>query len=151
MGNRKPEQDLIDGFVKALEIHDDPNLKLVSLINQKCSSPVHADVEYVSASDVLWAIEAKSNDSRDRYNTVHKMYGNLLTETGRSRSHRVVKFGVLLPESGLDFYSSHVRRIKQSTYDEFGKLIPVERVFFLKADGTIGSLSWQELYAYHSV
>lgn len=75
MANNSPEQDLIDLFVKSLEVHEDKTIKIQELYNKNCKVRNFADIEFTSESGVLWLIEAKSNDSSDNSNTVHKIFG----------------------------------------------------------------------------
>ena len=72
MANRKPEQELVDRFVKVW------GAKVKKWINTRCKSRKHADVEFLTHENEHWVIEAKSNDSGDAYNTVHKLYGEHL-------------------------------------------------------------------------
>lgn len=74
MANRTPEQDLIDAFVAALHAHDDERLAIGQLRNSNCKAKHHADIEFHSKSGIHWVIEAKSHDSKDKHNTVHKIF-----------------------------------------------------------------------------
>ena len=78
MANRTPEQDLIDIFVNHLQQHADEEICISKIINSNCKSKKFADIEFKSKANLHWVIEAKSNDSEDRYNTVHKIFGELL-------------------------------------------------------------------------
>jgi hypothetical protein len=95
VANRKPEQDLIDAFVEALRASADHEISFDTLYNKNCKSKTYADIEFKSKSNVHWVIEAKSNDSSDAYNSVHKIFGELLKETGRTSrnnfKHTVLK------------------------------------------------------------
>lgn len=145
MPNRTPEQDLIDAFVGALRTHDDETLAIGQpLLNTNCRSKKHADVEFVSKSGVHWVIEAKSNASKDKHNTVHKIFGELLKETGRA-DRNSCKFAVLIPEDALDFYSGAFRSISREKFLAFGELIPVEKVFTFGPNG-VGEHSWEDLH-----
>ena len=84
MANRTPEQDLINDFVQHLRTHQDPEIRIELLLNSNCKSKRLADVEFKSAKGLHWVIEAKSDDSKDKHNTVHKIFGELLKETGRT-------------------------------------------------------------------
>ena len=83
LANRSPEQNLIDLFVEALNQHENEEIKIKILHNKSCRSQTFADIEFTSASGMRWAIEVKSNDSKDAHNTAHKIFGELLKETGR--------------------------------------------------------------------
>lgn len=145
MANRTPEQDLIDAFVNALQAHDDERLAIGHLCNSNCKTKYHADIEFHSKSGVHWVIEAKSHDSKDKHNTVHKIFGELLKETGRS-DRAACKFAVLIPEDAVHFYSRAFQSIAREKFLGFGKLVPVESVFTFGAAG-INELSWEDLYA----
>lgn len=144
MTNRKPEQDLIDAFVAALEVHKDERLAIGHLRNSSCKSKNCADIEFHSKSGVHWVIEAKSHDSKDKHNTVHKIFGELLKETGRS-DRASCKFAVLIPEEAVYFYSRAFQSIAREKFVAFGDLVPVELVFTFGAAGVV-ELSWEDLY-----
>jgi hypothetical protein len=147
MANRSPEQDLIDSFVEVLNNHGDDNIKISELINNNCKSKKTADIEYISESGQLWVIEAKSHDSKDAHNTVHKIFGELLKETGRKRD-KECNYAILLPEDGKDFYSRLFQLVNRDKFIGFGELIPVECVFTF-GDSVVSTISWQELYDHH--
>jgi hypothetical protein len=144
MANRKPEQDLIDSFISALQEQDEDKFKIRSLINKNCKSKKYADVEFITLSRTHWVIEAKSNDSSDAHNTAHKIFGELLKETGKENRNNC-KFGILIPEEAKKFYSKKFQGISKSKFSGFGKLIPIETVFSYGHSG-IGTMSWEELY-----
>lgn len=145
MVNRTPEQDLINGFVTALKAHNDERLIIDKLHNSNCKAKNHADIEFHSKSGIHWVIEAKSHDSKDKYNTVHKLFGELLKETGRL--HRdTCKFAVLIPEEAVHFYSRAFQSIAREKFIAFGSLVPVESVFTFGTTG-IFEFSWEDLYS----
>jgi hypothetical protein len=149
MSNRTPEQDLIDQFVAHLEQHADETLKIDTIINSSCKSKKFADVEFKSATNLHWVIEAKSDDSKDKHNTVHKIFGELLKETGRTNRSDCYH-AILIPESAVKFYSRAFQAIDREKFLGFGKLIPIDTVFTSSATG-IGQLTWESLYdAYKS-
>jgi len=147
MANRTPEQDLIDLFVKHLHVHDDHEIKIYTLINDRCKSHTYADIEYVSISGQHWVIEAKSNDSSDAANTIHKIFGELLKETGKD-SRGTCLYAILIPEDGLDFYSRCFQYVKREKYIGFGDLIPVHSVFTC-SETEISQITWSDLYDYY--
>lgn len=144
MANLKPEQDLIDLFVDALRLSTDLEICLDTLYNKNCKSKTYADIEYKSRSGVHWVIEAKSNVSSDAHNTVHKIFGELLKETGRT-SRNCFKHAVLIPENSKKFYSRLFQSINREKFIGFGKLIPIDTVFTFGSSGII-QISWVELY-----
>ena len=99
MANRNPEQDLINKFVESIK-----KTKGVEIVCANCKLQSRADVEFKMQNGEYWVIEAKSRDSSDKYNTVHKLFGELLKETGRTRNEGMLRIGVLMPTEGKDFY-----------------------------------------------
>lgn len=149
MANRTPEQDLINQFVAHLQQHADNNIKINSIINFNCKSKKFADVEFKSRTNLHWVIEAKSDDSSDKHNTVHKIFGELLKETGRiNRSD--CRHAILIPESAVAFYSRAFQSINRQKFLDFGKLIPVDTVFTSSVTG-VSQLTWQSLYDAHKL
>lgn len=146
---RYPEQSLIDLFVEHLRKSTDPRISIKSLLNKNCRSKKLSDVEYISQDDTHWVIEAKSDDSGDKHNTVHKIFGELLKETGRDKRHNN-KYSVLIPEASVAFYSRAFQAIHRDKFLAFGALIPVDSVFLCGSDG-IRTISWADLYESHKV
>jgi hypothetical protein len=144
MANRTPEQDLINDFVQHLRTHQDPEIRIELLLNSNCKSKRLADVEFKSAKGLHWVIEAKSDDSKDKHNTVHKIFGELLKETGRT-NRADCRHAVLIPESAVDFYSRAFQSIAREKFLGFGRLIPVDTVFLSGPSGTT-QLTWAGLY-----
>lgn len=136
--NDNPEQHLVNEYVKYLTNENDN----IILINKNCKSKQYADLEYID-NKVLWVIEAKSHKSKDAYNSIHKLFGELLKETGRERISdnkllfKTIKYGLLIPgdvydytnKSGIMFYKKHFLEIKKDKYIQFGKLIPINDIF----------------------
>ncbi|MDB4195605.1 hypothetical protein N9651_01305 [Flavobacteriales bacterium] len=135
-----PEQDLIDSFVSQLkkgEIYQS-----FELLHCNCNSKNYADIEFETLKE-HWVIEAKSNKSGDAHNSAHKIFGELLKETGRNRDNvaKKIKYGILIPD--FKFYQNKFRKINPDKYIGFGKLIPIDTVFVL-ADEKINRYSWKE-------
>jgi len=147
LANRSPEQNLINGFVESLYSHNEEELRIEILHNGNCKSRTFADIEFTAKSGQRWAIEAKSNDSKDAHNTVHKIFGELLKETGRDNRGQC-SIGILIPGNSLSFYSRLFQSINRQKFVEFGELIPVHSVFTYGLSG-IGQLSWVDLYDHH--
>ena len=146
MGNRAPEQNLIDSFIKELKNHANLEIKIDNLINFNCKSKTFADVEFISESQQHWVIEAKSHNSSDASNTIHKIFGEILKETGRNNRNNS-KYAILIPESGREFYSKNFQLINRNKYIGFGNLVPIDCVFIFGNSGII-QMSWAELYDY---
>jgi hypothetical protein len=147
MTNRTPEKNLIEEFVAHLRRHPDSDLCIDKLLNANCKSKTMADVEFISKSGLHWVIEAKSNDSADKHNTVHKIFGEVLKETGRTNRNDC-RHAILLPLDAVMFYSRAFQCIAKEKFLGFGSLIPIDTVFV--SDPTcIGQLTWEELYDSH--
>lgn len=148
MANRTPEQDLIDEFVAHLNNHEDETLRIEILYNANCKSKKFADVEFHSKANLHWVIEAKSNESKDKHNTVHKVFGELLKETGRT--HRATFcHAILIPTAAITFYSRSFQLIDREKFLGFGKLIPIDTVFTSGPSG-VSQITWADLYDAHS-
>ena len=148
MGNRAPEQDLIDEFVAHLRNHVDDNIRIGTLYNSNCRSKSFADIEFESISKLHWVIEAKSDDSKDRHNTVHKIFGELLKETGRA-NREMCRHAVLLPESAILFYSRAFQSINREKFLGFGALVPIDTVFLFGPAG-VEQVAWAAIYDAYS-
>ena len=146
MANRTPEQNLIDEFIGHLKDHTDETIKinLDCDFNINCRSKKFSDIEFTSTTGVHWVIEAKSDKSKDKYNTVHKMFGELLKETGRSNRSNC-RYAILIHESAVAFYSRAFQSINREKFLAFGKLIPINTVFTSNAIG-IKQRKWEDLY-----
>jgi len=147
MANQAPEQNLIDEFIEHLRDEADENLCIDELYNSKCRSKTFADIEFLSKSKLRWVIEAKSNDSKDKHNTVHKIFGELLKETGRTNRDKC-RHAVLIPESAVGFYSRAFQSIDREKFLGFGALIPIETVFLSSPSG-VKQITWAALYDAH--
>lgn len=147
MANRRPEQNLIDAFIEALQTHTDEHICIETLHNSNCKARKYADIEFTSKSGQRWAIEAKSNDSKDAHNSVHKIFGELLKETGRSNRENCL-IGILIPEDSKSFYSRLFQSISRDKFIEFGNLIPVDNVFTHGSSG-VEQITWAGLYDHH--
>jgi hypothetical protein len=141
------EMDLIEGFVAALRKHVRTQLRIAELINADCNSRAFADVEFKSVSKIHWAIEAKSNLSPDKHNAAHKIFGELLKETGRTnRKH--CRHAMLIPQDAVQFLSKKFQCVDRSKFVGFGKLIPINTVFTFGTAG-IEQTTWLQLYDAH--
>lgn len=146
MANRTPEQDLIDEFITHLNQHADDTIAIDSncVINTGCRTDKFADIEFKSKAKLHWVIEAKSDNSKDKHNTVHKIFGELLKETGR-KNRSNCRYAILIPESSVEFYSRAFQLIDRKKFLGFGKLIPINTVFTSAATG-VKQLTWAGLY-----
>ena len=144
MPNIPHEQIFIDSFIEHI-VTNKNDYRPERVINQNCKSHKFADVEFVTARD-HWVIEAKTNVSKDAHNSVHKLFGELLKETGKPRiieAGKTLKYGILIPDSS--FYRNKFRLINQAKFNGFGELIPVERIFIFTS-GTLTTITWEDFY-----
>jgi hypothetical protein len=115
----------------------------------------HADVE-LHLIQSAWPqempqgilLEAKSHHSTDAPNTINKVFGQLLKETGKSnrpsRAESSFCSGILIPidgiersegrktlrrGSGVDYYRRGFQRIPQPIFEKFGVLVDARYVF----------------------
>lgn len=146
MANRTPEQDLINEFITHLNQHADDTVAIDSncVINTRCRTNNFADIEFKSKAKLHWVIEAKSDASKDKHNTVHKIFGELLKETGRENRSNC-RYAILIPESSVEFYSRAFQSINRKKFLGFGKIIPINTVFTSAATG-VRQLTWMALY-----
>lgn len=144
MPNIKWEQPLVDNFVCALRGIQDCDLSIQCIINQACSSPDFADVEFTAKSGQRWAIEAKYGAENNIPNEVHKLFGNLLRETGRC--HRQdCNVGLLLHQDTECYFREHVQLIPREKFCQFGRLVPVQAVFVF-SQTEVKRKTWMEFY-----
>ena len=130
--------------MEALRKSNNSEIKIKTLINKNCRAKEWADIEFISESDKLWVIEAKSNQSKDAHNSVHKLFGELLKETGREQRNNCY-IAILLPEDGILFYSRLFQSINRQKFLDFGNLIPIKNVFSFGDSGVL-EMSWEDLY-----
>jgi len=102
-----------------------------------------ADIELTSTLGELIAIEAKTHETRDAPNTVHKVFGQLLAERGKTNPRRKEKFvslGILIPaetpvkegapkEDGKTYYQRRFRNIPKDIFKTFGILVNAKYIF----------------------
>lgn len=150
---RDPEAQLIDSLRLFLE---KKNLINASESHFGRDNDERADIELV-LNRAMWPVgmptkillEAKSNHSTDSANTINKLFGQLLKETGKvSRDAWTSSsfcLGVLIPSdpgewetlkgkkkkagSGLDYYREGFSRIPRHIFDAFGGLVNARYVF----------------------
>lgn len=117
--------------------------------NASCS-----DVEYLSKGGEYLIIEAKSHESKDAYNTRHKIFGQLMKEHGKSSANREkhsssISLGVLIPKdktssgksntkkSGYDFYRDGYSDIPEDIFKGFGELTKTKYIFLCSIENKI--------------
>ncbi len=148
MSNIQYEQPLINEFVSALQRAQDPRLSISEVHNQICHCREYADVEFTATSGARWAIEAKYGAPANISNEVHKLFGDLLRETGRENRQNC-KIGLLLHQRTERFFRCGVSRINRQKFIAFGRLIPVRSVFVLSPLRVICK-TWEQFYDGHA-
>lgn len=152
------EAPLIQCFSEIIE--SDSRFGIKKKINIGNDSPTCSDVEYLSNGNEYLIIEAKSHESKDAYNTRHKIFGQLLKEHGKNSPDRkehnaLITLGVLIPKdettsgksntkkSGYDFYREGYLGIPETLFSGFGELAKVKYVFLCSVRyRTIDVYSW---------
>ena len=149
MPYERHEQQLIDKFVEKLKGVTENALKICGseyIHNQRCGAKKLADLEFTSASGQRWAIEAKYGSKTDKANEVHKMFGNLLRETGRANRDGC-RIALLLPACREEYFRERVRLIPRVKFIGFGELVPVKAVFvFDETRQSFRQVTWPEFY-----
>lgn len=145
-------------------IKDHPEFGIHTYVNIGCDSKCHADIEYLTNSGEYLVVEAKSHESKDAFNTRHKIFGQLLKEHGKSNDHRSrysteLTLGILIPEDapssgksntkrpGITFYRNGYEGIPEHLYSAFGSLVNAKYVFvcsFIQC--TVKVFSWDGFY-----
>jgi len=94
--------------------------------------------------------------SKDAHNAVHKIFGELLKETGRNiPSDKTIKYGLLLdgrycPNKevfGKDFFMDRFSYINYDKYKSFGAIIPIENIFIFDIEkNSVENISWNDFH-----
>lgn len=152
------EAPLIQCFSEV--IRSDARFGIKKEINIGNDSASCSDIEYLSNGNEYLVIEAKSHESKDAYNTRHKIFGQLLKEHGKSSPSRQkysasIALGILIPKdkttsgksntkkSGYDFYRDGYSDIPESMFSGFGELAKVKYVFVCSVnDRAIDIYTW---------
>ena len=138
------EAPLIQCFKEVIE--NDQRFGIKREINIGSDSAICSDIEYISNNDEYLIIEAKSHESKDAYNTRHKIFGQLLKEHGKKSLERDkhksgMVLAVLVPKdkpasgksntkkTGYDFYRDGYLHIPEDLFEKFGKLVKAKYFF----------------------
>lgn len=142
-------------------IRTDARFGIKKEINIGNDSASCSDIEYLSNGNEYLIIEAKSHESKDAYNTRHKIFGQLLKEHGKNSPSRrenlaLIALGILIPKdkttsgksntkkSGYDFYRDGYSEIPESMFSGFGELAKVKYVFVCSiCDRVIDIYTWR--------
>ncbi len=166
-GNEKREKVdhegvLIQEFLKTIQPDEEYGFEVA--LSSGRDSKTRADVEYLSNGGDYLVLEAKTNESKDAYNTRHKIFGQLMKEHSKSNSERIlhierIALGVIIPmdppvsglsntkKNGFDFYHAGYRDIPPEIFSEFGKLVKVKYVFVCSLEKrTVHVYDWMGYY-----
>lgn len=157
-GKVNHEAPLIQSFSEV--IRSDARFGIKKEINIGNDSAACSDIEYISNGNEYLIIEAKSHESKDAYNTRHKIFGQLLKEHGKISSSRQehsssIALGILIPKdkttsgksntkkSGYDFYRDGYSVIPEAMFTGFGELAKVKYVFLCSVKNkTVDVYAW---------
>lgn len=127
------EQELVSSYAKFQKSQG------AIIFSENCRSKNTFDLKY-ELKGVTWCFEAKSHMSRDAYNGVHKLFGELLKDASRIKieNGKKMKLGLLLDARysnsvklpGFEFYTSKIAAIACDVLSEYGKIIKLEKVVF---------------------
>jgi hypothetical protein len=143
-GKSSHEAPLIQCFEEVITL--DEIFGISTPINIGCDSSTCSDIEYISHAGEYLVIEAKSHESKDAFNTRHKIFGQLLKEHGKASTIRSghgspITLGILIPrdetssgksntkKSGYDFYREGYLGIPEKLFSGFGELVNVKYIF----------------------
>ncbi len=158
----KHEAPLIECFHSIIE--QDEVFGIDKKVNFGSDTNASADVEYLAKNGELIILEAKSHESKDAYNTRHKIFGQLLKEHGKKNEYREkysdnLAYGILIPEDkpssvksntkkkGIDFYREGYAVIPEELYIKFGMLVNSKYVFVCSINNqSVKVFSWAGFY-----
>lgn len=155
--NKSPEMTLITMFKEI--ILNDKDYGIRKEINFGTDKKTVADVEYLANNGEYIILEAKSHHSSDAYNTINKLFGQLLKEHGKNSDARKTydhfkSLGILIPKdpnnknkNGVEFYKSALKKIPEDLYVGFGCLAKVKYIFVCsEIENTVEIYSWINFY-----
>lgn len=135
--NKSWEQKLIDSF-KEVKIKD---IKADSHNNFNCRSNTKADVQYTDLKGTDWFIEAKSFNSPDKYNGLHKIFGELLKMAKFAENSENAHFGILIDDES--FLQNHLRMCSKEKLHAFGKIFDDKITVFILSNGKLKEQPWE--------
>lgn len=160
--NANHEARLVQCFSKVIK--SDEKFGIKKKINIGRDNKLCADIEYLSYNGEYLIIEAKSHESKDAYNTRHKIFGQLLKEhskesLSRNEYYDAIVLGILIPKdkpisgksnikkTGYDFYRKGFLNIPECKFCKFGKLVKAKYVFVCSLNAKVVDIySWIGFY-----
>ncbi|WP_297575913.1 hypothetical protein [uncultured Deefgea sp.] len=140
------EAELVKEFCNYLTLNTAHTFHAATIHNQNGDTGNFADIELTTSSGELIAIEAKTHETRDAPNTVHKVFGQLLNEQRKKNEFRNAihpSFAILIPsevpdnpkaprQTGKDYYQRRFQEIPTNHFHGFGVLVNAKYVFVFK-------------------
>ena len=135
--NESWEQKLIKTFEK----EKDKEIKLSENFN--CRSNTKADIQYTDMKGIHWFIEAKSFKSPDKYNGVHKIFGELLKMSKIAEKSENPHFGILVDDEV--FLRKHLEMCNKEMLLEFEKIFKNGITVFISSEKKLTEKTWPGL------
>lgn len=143
--NKKTEQELIDNYKAELEKEGCIDCSIYEPKFNCYSKKKNADIQYVNKNGIEWFIEAKSFKSPDKNNAVHKIFGELLKNTGLEKNCKNVRYGILIDD--FNFLNDHLESIPKEKLKKFAEIIDCKNgitVFVKENEGKTTKKNWND-------
>ena len=135
--NESWEQKLIKTFEK------EKNKEIKLSENFNCRSNTKADIQYTDMKGIHWFIEAKSFKSPDKYNGVHKIFGELLKMSKFAEKIENAHFGILVDDE--DFLKKHLKMCNTKKLLDFEQIFKNGITVFISSEKKLTKKTWTEL------
>ncbi len=135
--NESWEQKLIKTFEK------EKNKEIKVSENFNCRSNTKADIQYTDMNGINWFIEAKSFKSPDKYNGVHKIFGELLKMSKFAEESENAHLGILVDDE--DFLKKHLKMCNTEKLLGFGQIFENGITVFISSEKKLTEKTWTEL------
>lgn len=135
--NETWEQELIETFEK------EKNKEIKVSENFNCRSNTKADIQYTDMKGINWFIEAKSFKSPDKYNGVHKIFGELLKMSKFAKKKENAHLGILVDDE--DFLKKHLDMCNKENLLKFEQIFKNGITVFIFSEEKLTEKSWTKL------
>ena len=135
--NETWEQELIETFEK------EKNKEIKVSENFNCRSKKKADIQYTDMNGINWFIEAKSFQSPDKHNGVHKIFGELLKMSKFAEESENAHLGILVDDEY--FLKTHLDMCNKENLLKFGKIFKNGITVFIFSEKKLTEKTWTEL------
>lgn len=135
--NESWEQKLIKTFEK------EKNKEIKVSENFNCRSNKKADIQYTDMNGINWFIEVKSFKSPDKYNGVHKIFGELLKMSKFAEKSENAHLGILVDDE--DFLKKHLEMCNKEKLLGFGQIFKNGITVFISSEKKLTEKTWTEL------